>query len=62
MIQEKIGRLQQILKKAQKICIAFSGGVDSSFLAFFSAQVLEKENVMLVLGKSPSLPPEEESA
>ncbi|RMD80129.1 MAG: ATP-dependent sacrificial sulfur transferase LarE [Lentisphaerae bacterium] len=58
-LQLKREKLSQLLREAGKICIAFSGGVDSVFLAAFAAQTLGAENTLLVLGVSASLAPEE---
>ncbi|MDO5717150.1 MAG: ATP-dependent sacrificial sulfur transferase LarE [Tissierellia bacterium] len=44
--QRKEIALRKILQSYGKVAIAFSGGVDSSFLLFYAADVLGKENVL----------------
>ncbi len=48
-------QLDQLLASYPKLMIAFSGGVDSSYLAFRAMQVLGNERVLAVLADSPSL-------
>ena len=49
----KYNRLQEILTDMKEVLIAFSGGVDSSFLLKVALDTLGKENVMAVLADSP---------
>jgi len=49
----KYNRLQEILADMKEVLIAFSGGVDSSFLLKVALDTLGKENVMAVLADSP---------
>ena len=48
--------LQQILKGLRKVLIAYSGGVDSTFLLKVAVDTLGKENVLACIAKGPSLP------
>ncbi len=45
---EKIDCLYKILKKHEKICIAYSGGTDSDFLLNVAAKVLDKNVVCII--------------
>jgi len=40
MPEEKLKKLEDILRKMGAVLVAFSGGVDSSFLLAFSKKVL----------------------
>jgi uncharacterized protein len=51
---EKEAKLRQRLKTMEAVLIAYSGGVDSSYLALVATQEL-KEKAICVLGVSPSL-------
>ena len=53
--QDKYNSLQQILKKLQKVVIAYSGGVDSTFLLKAAVDTLGTENVLACIGISSSL-------
>lgn len=48
----KFNNLEKLLGKLGKVVIAFSGGVDSTFLINFARQILGKENVLGVTIKS----------
>lgn len=58
MDRKKINKLKKILKDMGSIIIAFSGGVDSSFLLKVAENVLGK-NVIAVTAKSPTYPKRE---
>lgn len=55
MLKAKLDHLDQILRKCQRLIVAYSGGVDSAFLLYRAHQVLE-ENCLGVIADSPSLP------
>ncbi|PIV38957.1 MAG: TIGR00268 family protein, partial [Candidatus Omnitrophica bacterium CG02_land_8_20_14_3_00__42_8] len=48
----KIKKLKQILEKLGKVVIAFSGGVDSSFLLKIAKDVLPKKDILAVTAVS----------
>jgi uncharacterized protein len=56
--QEKFIRLQDILKGMQSVLVAFSGGVDSTFLLKVARRVLG-ENVLAVIARSETYPERE---
>lgn len=53
-IKEK--RLDDLLREMDKLLVAYSGGVDSTFLLFKAVQVVGKANVIAVTGVSETLP------
>jgi pyridinium-3,5-biscarboxylic acid mononucleotide sulfurtransferase len=55
-LRGKQARLEQILRECGSLCIGYSGGVDSAFLAVFAVDVLGPERVLAVTGRSPSYP------
>ena len=55
-IDEKYNQLQQILKKLGKIVVAYSGGVDSTFLLKACVETLGSENVLACIAAGASLP------
>jgi len=54
-VKDKYNSLQQILKELGKVVIAYSGGVDSTFLLKAAVDTLGAENVLACIGVSPSL-------
>jgi uncharacterized protein len=54
-IQEKLKNLQQTLAGFKHVLIAFSGGVDSTFLLKVATDTLGPDNVLACIGISPSL-------
>jgi len=56
--EEKFSRLKSDLKKMERVIIAFSGGVDSTFL-LKAASVSGLDDVLAVTGVSESLPEDE---
>ena len=55
MVSEKYDRLVEVLKSYQSCLVAYSGGVDSVFLAFVAHQVLGGK-ALAAIADSPSLP------
>ncbi len=55
-LQEKYNSLEQILKKLGKVVVAYSGGVDSTFLLRAAVDTLGAENVLACIAMGPSLP------
>lgn len=54
-LEEKERKLEEILRSMAPIVVAFSGGVDSSYLAYKAYQVLGAQ-VLAVTAESPSVP------
>ena len=54
-LDEKYNLLQGILKSLNKVTVAYSGGVDSTFLLKAAVDTLGPENVLACIGISPSL-------
>lgn len=55
----KLARLREILERMGGLAVAYSGGVDSSFLLSMAARNLYREQVVAVTGDSETYPPEE---
>ena len=55
-VQDKYRTLQKQLQELGKAAVAFSGGVDSTFLLAAAAEPLGPENILACIGTSPSLP------
>lgn len=47
-MQNKIIKLKEYLKNFEKVAVAFSGGVDSTFLLYVAKAVLGEENVVAI--------------
>jgi pyridinium-3,5-biscarboxylic acid mononucleotide sulfurtransferase len=54
-LEEKEKQLEELLRKLAPVIVAFSGGVDSSYLAYKAHQVLGPR-ALAVTGESPSVP------
>ena len=57
-VEEKMGRLKAILAQLGPTLVAFSGGVDSSFLLAMAAAILH-DQVVALMTLSPATPPED---
>lgn len=55
-LKEKYNSLQKILKKLDKVIVAYSGGVDSTFLLKAAVETLGNEKVQACIAEGPSLP------
>lgn len=54
-LNERAEQLKQILKKSGKVVVAYSGGVDSTFLLKAAVDALGARNVLACIGLSASL-------
>jgi uncharacterized protein len=54
-LDEKYARLRQILRKLDSVAVAFSAGVDSTFLLKVAVDTLGPDKVVAVTGRSDSL-------
>jgi pyridinium-3,5-biscarboxylic acid mononucleotide sulfurtransferase len=61
-VQEKSENLKGIFRAMGRVLVAFSGGVDSTFLLRVALDTLGKENVLAVTALSPLYPDRELSA
>ncbi|MHC4187884.1 MAG: ATP-dependent sacrificial sulfur transferase LarE [Planctomycetota bacterium] len=55
-LNKKYDTLKKILKDIGKVVVAYSGGVDSTFLLKVAVDTLAAENVLACIAVSPSLP------
>ena len=56
MKNRKVLKLEKILKELGSIVVAYSGGVDSTYLLKVSLSVLGKKNVLAVIARSETYP------
>lgn len=59
ILKEKIERLKEIFERMGKAAVAYSGGVDSTFLLRMARDTLGTENVLAVTAFSPLYPERE---
>ena len=59
MLEEKYNKLRQELSSLNKVLVAFSGGVDSTFLLYAAKKALGESNVLAVIAESPTYPRDE---
>jgi uncharacterized protein len=57
--EQKYRNLQDIIRSLENVVVAFSGGVDSTFLLKVCVDVLGKSNVVGFIGESPTCPDRE---
>jgi pyridinium-3,5-biscarboxylic acid mononucleotide sulfurtransferase len=55
-LQQKFERLQDLLRDCGSVCIGYSGGVDSVFLALAAVETLGADRVLAVTGRSAAYP------
>lgn len=55
----KLARMEGILRSLRRVAVAFSGGVDSTFVLKVAVDTLGPDNVLAVIGDSASLSPVE---
>jgi uncharacterized protein len=55
-LKDKYNSLQKILKKLDKVIVAYSGGVDSTLLLKAAVETLGAEKVQAYIAEGPSLP------
>ena len=61
-VQHKMDKSRAILRSLESVVVAFSAGVDSTFLLALAVETLGAENVLAAMGISPSLAQRERQA
>ena len=61
-LQDKLSACGEILRTCGSVVVAFSAGVDSTFLLWLAARTLGADNVLAAMGVSPSLAARERQA
>ena len=61
-LDAKLTALKHLLQQHPRVIIAFSGGVDSTFLLKVALDTLGPENILPCLGLSPTVPQAEAQA
>jgi uncharacterized protein len=61
-IDEKYGKLREVILPLERVVVAFSGGVDSTLLLHACLDVLNRDNVLAFIGTSPVHPESETQA
>lgn len=59
LLEEKDSALRELIAGYGSLIVAYSGGVDSTFLAGVAHEVLGSENAVAITSRSPSVAPEE---
>jgi uncharacterized protein len=57
---DALARLEGVLRRLERVVVAFSGGADSALVAAVATQLLGTERVLCATAVSPSLAPEDE--
>ena len=61
-LHNRLNRCREILRSLGSVVVAFSAGVDSTFLLALAVETLGSRNVLAAMGISPSLPQRERQA
>lgn len=55
-LELKLNELQRIINAHEKVAVAYSGGVDSSFLAFIANKIVGNENTLVLMADTSLVP------